>query len=309
MTQKNFKKTAGNPAKVTPEQLKGKCIDPRVDWAFKRLFGEERNKRFLISLLNEVLRRPTDNRIVEITYEPQEKVSFDQDGKSCRFDILCTTSTGEICHIEMQNSKETHFNDRLLYYSSIDIERQGIRGGSYALDPLYTVAICSGEIHRDAKKNDRYVYYYQLREECNIDDVMTDSLNIILVELGQFDKSYEECDDLLKKWIYLFNNISTYTIEEVSGMFGEEILREFVDEATFESMTPDEKIAYVRVINDARVEQHRIEEEIAHGREKGRKEGREERTVELAKSMKETGIPIDTISKITGMSVDYLMSL
>lgn len=38
-------------------------IDPKVDYAFKRLFGVERNRHLLIDLIDAVLDSPPEHRI------------------------------------------------------------------------------------------------------------------------------------------------------------------------------------------------------------------------------------------------------
>ena len=45
------------------------------------------------------------------------------------------------------------------------------------------------------------------------------------------------------------------------------------------------------------------------GREEGREEGRKERTRELAKGFRDSGVPIDLISKQSGLSEDEIRSL
>ena len=39
-------------------------VDPKVDYAFKRVFGHENNTDILCSLLNAVLNPPADQRLV-----------------------------------------------------------------------------------------------------------------------------------------------------------------------------------------------------------------------------------------------------
>ena len=41
-------------------------IDPKVDYAFKRLFGREQNGALLIHLLNAILVLPTGRRVVAL---------------------------------------------------------------------------------------------------------------------------------------------------------------------------------------------------------------------------------------------------
>ena len=46
-------------------------IDPKVDYAFKRVFGDERNADILIHFLNAVLRLPVPIVSIEIHWRSQ----------------------------------------------------------------------------------------------------------------------------------------------------------------------------------------------------------------------------------------------
>ncbi len=46
----------------------GKYLNPKNDFAFKRIFGKEKNKDILITLLNEVLKNQLCRKIVEVSF-------------------------------------------------------------------------------------------------------------------------------------------------------------------------------------------------------------------------------------------------
>ncbi|TKI67585.1 hypothetical protein FC752_00945 [Lysinibacillus varians] len=49
-----------------------KLLDLKIDFAFKQLFGSERNKQFTIALLNAILQRTGRVPINEVTFITQE---------------------------------------------------------------------------------------------------------------------------------------------------------------------------------------------------------------------------------------------
>ena len=49
---------------IMEERLKARCIDPMVDWSFKRLFGSEVNKDILIEFLKVIF---PEHEIEDIT--------------------------------------------------------------------------------------------------------------------------------------------------------------------------------------------------------------------------------------------------
>ena len=81
-------------------------------------------------------------------------------------------------------------------------------------------------------------------------EVLTNSINMILVELPKFENVSSECNTLLKKWLFLLRNMHELTQEEVENMFDDEILKEFIDKAAFEKLSDDEKIMYLKSCYD-----------------------------------------------------------
>jgi predicted transposase/invertase (TIGR01784 family) len=89
-------------------------VTPRVDIAFKKLFGVEENKDLLISLINSIVSKEDQVLDVEILnpYNPQ---NFKGDKLSI-LDIKAKTSAGQHYNIEMQVSSEHDYDKRALYY-------------------------------------------------------------------------------------------------------------------------------------------------------------------------------------------------
>ena len=89
-------------------------ITPRIDLAFKKIFGVEENKDLTISLINAIV-SPEDH-IAEITllnpYNPQ---NFANDKLSI-LDIKAKSETGKYFNIEIQISDEADYDKRALYY-------------------------------------------------------------------------------------------------------------------------------------------------------------------------------------------------
>jgi hypothetical protein len=66
-------------------------IDPKIDYAFKRVFGREQNKPLLIHLLNAVLQPPPAGRVVslEILNPFNEKEALDDGTRPTWIQWLC----------------------------------------------------------------------------------------------------------------------------------------------------------------------------------------------------------------------------
>ncbi|HEX4839028.1 MAG TPA: Rpn family recombination-promoting nuclease/putative transposase, partial [Rhabdochlamydiaceae bacterium] len=79
-------------------------INPRVDIAFKKIFGVEENKDLLISLINSVVGK--EDQVKEITLlNPYNAKSFKRDKLSI-LDVKAQGVTGKRYNIEIQISDE-----------------------------------------------------------------------------------------------------------------------------------------------------------------------------------------------------------
>ena len=79
-----------------------KFLDPKNDYAFKRIFGTEKNKQILVHFLNDILAFPKGEQIQQVTFL---KPMLDPDvisKKQSIVDVLCVDEKGVQYIIEMQ---------------------------------------------------------------------------------------------------------------------------------------------------------------------------------------------------------------
>jgi predicted transposase/invertase (TIGR01784 family) len=89
-------------------------ITPRVDIAFKKIFGVEENKDLLISLINSIVSE--EDQVNDITLlNPYNPKNFRNDKLSI-LDIKAKGIDGKRFNIEIQISDEADYNKRALYY-------------------------------------------------------------------------------------------------------------------------------------------------------------------------------------------------
>ncbi|KAB8125831.1 Rpn family recombination-promoting nuclease/putative transposase [Gracilibacillus oryzae] len=72
-----------------------RLMDLKVDFAFKQLFGHDKNKHITIIFLNAILKREGDDRINNITFVNTEFSGEHENDKQSRLDILATTNKDE----------------------------------------------------------------------------------------------------------------------------------------------------------------------------------------------------------------------
>ncbi|MCC8483296.1 MAG: Rpn family recombination-promoting nuclease/putative transposase, partial [Rickettsia endosymbiont of Labidopullus appendiculatus] len=87
-------------------------ISPRVDIAFKKIFGVEENKDLLISLINSIVSR--EDQVAEVQLlNPYNPKNFKSDKLSI-LDIKAQGKDGKRVNIEMQITDADDYNKRAL---------------------------------------------------------------------------------------------------------------------------------------------------------------------------------------------------
>ena len=86
-------------------------ITPKIDLAFKKIFGVEENKDLLISLINATV--SPEDQVRDVTLlNPYNAKSF----RSDKLDVKAVGETGKIFNIEIQVTDEADYDKRALYY-------------------------------------------------------------------------------------------------------------------------------------------------------------------------------------------------
>ena len=328
-----------NVKKVEGQSSRKKYAELLCDFMFKRMFGSEANKDVLISFLNTILE---DVEIVEVDFIPTEHHGMTEEDRKVVFDIACKCKNGTSFIIEMQKGYQKYFKERALYYTTYPINRQGrdahdmhikrkaegIEEGDfkwdYNLRPVTVVAILNFRFpHDDAWPKDEYRSSYRLYED-TYDEVMTDVLRFVFLELGRFNKCIWELESISEKWMYLLKHM--HEMVEIPKEFSDPLFTRLFLLAEIDNFTAEEKEHYYKslknmgdyqnIINTA-VEEATIRglEEgrtrgLAEGMEKGRAEGLAEGRAEgmekerlaNATKMKELGVTIDVICQVTGLA-------
>ena len=109
----------------------GKYLNPQNDFAFKRLFGREKNKDILIKLLNSVLGSQLHKKVVEVTFLRSEQDPEVLSKKQSIVDVLCQDQDGCQYVIEMQVTCARGFEARAQYYAAKAFVSQMDRGQKY----------------------------------------------------------------------------------------------------------------------------------------------------------------------------------
>jgi predicted transposase/invertase (TIGR01784 family) len=331
-------KTDFMSAKVSKRKSGQKYAELLCDFMFKRMFGSKANKDVLIGFLNMILE---DAKIVDVDFIPTEHYGLTEQDRKAVFDISCTCDDGRTLIIEMQKGYQEHFRKRAVYYTSYPICEQGRLAREkfikehqckdngeefrwdFNLKPVTVVAILNFMFDHDASwPEDRYHSSYRLREDCT-NEIMTDVLRYVFLELGRFRKRIWELETTFDKWMYLLGHMHEmvdipenfqspefkrlFILAEI-GNFTASELKEY--ENSLKSMSD-----YYNIIDSA---EKRAREEgllqgrlmgLAEGRAEGHAEGRAEERRMVVQKLIASGMSVESVSKILQIPEDELKKM
>lgn len=91
-------------------------INPRVDFAFKKLFGSEENKDLLLSLVNAVIGE--ERPVIDLVLKNPYNLADYRAGKMSILDIKAYEEGDRWFNVEIQISEDLNFDKRAIYYWS-----------------------------------------------------------------------------------------------------------------------------------------------------------------------------------------------
>ena len=280
-----------------------KFINPFTDVGFKRIFGQEINKDLLIDFLNALLEG--ERTVVDIQFLDKELLPMYEKDRGLIYDVYCTDERGNQFIVEMQNREQVNFRERALYYLSQAISRQGERGSDwqFSLKAVYGVFFMNFRL-QDAPRKLRTDVVLTDRDS---HEVFTDKVRYIFLELPSFCKEEDDCENDFERWIYVLKNMETLQrlpFKARKAVFSK--LEEIVDIA---SLSKEERMKYdesIKVYRDNLAINAFAREE---GRKEGWKEGRKEGIEEIARKLKQMGMPAISIAECTGLSAEDISRL
>ena len=278
-------------------------INPFTDVGFKIIFGQEFSKPRLLDFLNTLLEG--ERVITNLTFlDKEQEAMFDGD-RSPIYDILCETDSKEKIIVEMQNREHPNFKERMLYYASEAIVRQGERGTAwnYDIKAVYMVAFTNFVLTG---------YSDRLRIDVGLTDLQrgglfSDKLRLIYLQMPCFTKEMEECENHFERWIYILKNMEI--LERMPWAAQNAVFRRLAEVAEVSALSKEERIKYDRALKRYRDTYNAMTGAEQKGRAEGRAEGEREKALESARRMKAKGYPVEDIAEITGLTVETINNL
>ena len=278
-------------------------LSPKVDFVFKKIFGNEKHPKILISFLNAVI-KPTDLiKSVQIKNTDIEKEHIED--KYSRLDIKAVTNNGEHINIEIQVKNEYNMIKRSLYYWSKMYEGQLTKGQDY--DTL-SRTICINILDFKYLKNDNFHNCYRLKEK-NTNEELTDVMELHFIEIPKLRKleNTEDISDMLEAWITFIERPTSDLIDKLE-MSSDEI-KEAKEELVRLSGNDKERERYEKRFESLLEQNSLLANAERKGLEKGIEKGENRKTIEIAKNAIDNNLDDNTIKIITGLSLEEIKEL
>jgi len=271
-------------------------FNPLNDYLFFKVMGEKGDEPQLLGFLNAVLGR-SGNELIE-SVEIKEDTSFVKNvlsGKSCILDILAVLHNGTKVNIEVQLRNEHNMDQRSLFYWSKLYSESLDEGQDYRELPN-VVAINIVDFDFPAEGNTHTCFH--IREDTDPSLILSLALEIHFVNMVKWRKQREKgFEDPLHRWLTWFDEGSPpELVEEVASM--DSAIMAASERQYFVIQDEEARRAYWSV---RKAEHDRISN--LNGE---RREGREEKAIEIARKMKEMGDPIERIHTITGLPTETI---
>ena len=275
-----------------------KFVDPKVDSAFKLLFGMPSNKDLVKDFLNVILKLEEGQLITEIEFFGNEISSAmpNFDGNKVFIDIHCLDQKNHHYIIEMQVENQHNFVPRMLYYGARALGLQKIKRGSYqVLLPVIVIGIVNYRLlNQEQNVSVDPISKYVFKHAQNNQILPNSVFDCYFVELPKFTKKLEELETQLDRWLYFLQNADDLTfipdqLKSLKKAF--EVLNEV--------MWSREDLARYRKEEEDLGKMDRIEEGA-------RKEGAFEAKEEMALKLLNKKMAIEEIAELTGLSVDQV---
>lgn len=264
-------------------------VDVKTDIAFKKVFGSEQHKDILIGFLNAVLDLQGEKSIREVTLKNPWQAPDIAILKETILDIKAVDNRGVSFIVEMQVEKKYAFQKRAQYYTAKAYTGQIVIGEDY---PKLNQVIFIGILDFSCFAGDEYLTRHLILNQTTQKQELKD-LEFNFLELPKFNKTEEELDGIIEKWVYFIKNAGNLTMVPKSAEAIPELNNAYTQASLF-SWSKEELDIYEYWRMEATSDRYKLQEEYEKGIEKGK--------IEIALEMVKDGEPVEKIRKYTGLS-------
>lgn len=279
-------------------------INPKTDYAFKKIFGSEQSHDILISFLNAMLYEGSDT-IIEIEILNPYLAPRIRGIKDTYLDVKATISDGaqqnSTVIIEMQVLNIEGFEKRILYNAAKTYSTQLGVGEDYIdLQPVIALTITDFDMFPEL---DQLLSRFILKEKTYLTDYPIYDIELVFIELPKFQKQLGELKTLADKWLYFLKTARKLEIVP-PVMDAVPAIKKAFAIANQANLTPEE-------IDDLEHQEIFIQDQrnaIKKALNQGIEQGKLEERLAIAQQLLDV-LDYTSISRTTGLSVEQIAKL
>lgn len=291
-------------------------ISPRIDVAFKKIFGVEENKDLLISLINSIVSK--EDQVADVVLlNPYNVKNFKTDKLSI-LDIKAKGIDGKQFNVEIQITDEADYDKRALYYWGKLYTEQLKTSDDYSkLNKTIGIHILN---FTSITGTEKYHHAFYLVDEKTGLRYFKD-IELHTIELGKFTKNSDDdlnslvakIKDALDIWIAFLTRNDLLDPTNLPKALDTPDLKKALTVLEVMNFSPIEREAYEEHLKWFRIEANTLKKAEAKAREEGieigEARGREEEKIEMARKMLTKGRPIEEITEFTGLTLEQIEKL
>ncbi|WP_161956366.1 Rpn family recombination-promoting nuclease/putative transposase [Metasolibacillus fluoroglycofenilyticus] len=264
-----------------------KMMDLKIDYAFKQLFGNEKNKKITVVFLNAILKRTGRDVITDISFQNIEIGGEYEEDKQSRLDLLVKTKANEWINVEIQFTNQYDMVKRSIYYWSKVYSQSMSKGKAYKqLNPVIAINIMNFDLFDQTEQFHTTYHLYEDTEKI----LLTDVMEFHFIEIPKLLKDWktqklDPWNDVLARWLLLLGIVNHRKEKEIyEDIYHELEAIAMKDEQLFDaltgwkelSLTEEQYFAYEgrlkRILDEeAAIAEAKLRE--LEAREEGREEG------------------------------------
>ena len=245
-------------------------INPLIDYAFKLLFGSEKQKSLTIGFINAVLGGQIP--VTDVTFPNTVHSKLSDDGKFFILDVLAEDALGRKFNIEVQIALPAGMAERMVFYTAETYVRRLQQGQNYTdLRPSISICVLSGALIRQPAK---LHLDFRLREE-TLPITLTNDLQIHFLQLNHLQVTAETLYTAtpIERWCWFLRHAQELTTEQINQLLPDQEFTEAARVLEMISQTPEQLYEYNARVKAQRDEEARIIYAQQQGIEIGQQQG------------------------------------
>ena len=274
-------------------------VDIKNDVAFRKIFGNTKKTKCLISFLNAVLGLEGTHRVAQVTLVDPYLLPRIKGEKASIIDVRATDLLGRQFIVEMQVADKDGFNKRVQYYAAKDYSLQIQKGDDYSLlRPTYFIGILNFPFGTNESYHTKHLTIDQETGEHLLTDIQ-----FAFIQLTKFKKKAHELVTMVDKWTYFIKNARK--LDVIPENTDDEGLKEAYDQAERYNWSKDELMNY----DVAGMREQDARGELSKAKRDGKEEGEEEAKNKIARASLSKGLPVLLVAEITDLPIEKVQKI